>query len=98
MFVAIRAPFREILERILAALGRSWALLGRPWDACWALLARSWTLVGASGRSWALLGRSWEGLRWVLGGFGMGLGRVPGGFALLFAAGQLEFKFESSSR
>ena len=53
--------------------------------------------MGASGRSWALLGRSWEGLRWVLGGFGMGLGRVPGGFALLFAAGQLEFKFESSS-
>ena len=72
--------------------------LGRSWGALGTLVGRSGTLVGASGRSWALLGRSWEGLRWVLGGFGMGLGRVPGGFALLFAAGQLEFKFESSSR
>ena len=36
--------------------------------------------MGASGRSWALLGRFWEGLRWVLGGFGTGLGRVWAGF------------------
>ena len=54
--------------------------LGRSWGALGALVGRSGTLVGASGRSWALLGRFWEGLRWVLGGFGTGLGRVWAGF------------------
>ena len=57
----------------MGALGRSWGALG-------ALVGRSGTLVGASGRSWALLGRSWGDLRWVLGGFGVGLGRVWAGF------------------
>ena len=62
------APFREVLERILAALRRSWALLGRPWDACWAL----WD---ARGRFWTLLGA----LGALLGGFEVGFGRVWGG-------------------
>ena len=70
----------------MGALGRSWGALG-------ALVGRSGTLVGASGRSWALLGRSWEGLRLVLGGFGMGLGRVRAGFCSRPARVQVRKQF-----
>ena len=67
--------------------------LGRSWGALGALVGRSGTLVGASGRSWALLGRSWEGLRWVLGGFGVGLGRVWAGFCSRPARVQVRKQF-----
>ena len=67
--------------------------LGRSWGALGALVGRSGTLVGASGRSWALLGRSWEGLRWVLGGFGVGLGRVQAGFCSRPARVQVRKQF-----
>ena len=81
------------MERILAALGRSWALLGRPWDACWALLARSWTLVGASGRSWALLGFEVSFGR-IWGGSGQGSGRVCAAFCSGPARVQVRKQFQ----
>ena len=64
--------------------------LGAPLGRLLGALGRLWALLDALGRSWGALGRVWDG-------FLEGLGWVWGGFGLVFAAGQLEFKFESSS-
>jgi hypothetical protein len=62
-----------LLGRSCALLGRSWDALGRSWAAIgpflacsWALLVRSWPLLGLScpvvGRSCVLVARSWDAL------------------------------------
>ena len=62
------------MRRSCCGLGRSWAVLGRPWGglvpSC-AVLGWSWSGLG---RSWAISGRSWSRLGGILGRFMRHLG------------------------
>ena len=80
------------------------ALCSHSQASKWSLRALQEASGGTAGRFWNDLGCSWTllgALGALLGGFEVGFGRVwdgsGEGLGWVFAAGQLEFKFESSS-
>ena len=83
VFVAIWVLFSVVLGRVLAALGRSWALLGPLglfWGFFFSCLYLEWSskvLLEASVLHFVSI---LKGLGWILGGFGVVFGMDFRGF------------------